>query len=192
MKIKLFVAIPSEFPKELCPEGIELIYTGVGKVNAAISAARHLMDLDPASAIVINYGSAGSTIHPVHSLLRCRQFQQADMDARPLAEKGHTPFDELLYPHIERDILVFDPQGILCTTQDTFQQSPVYEVNDMEAYGIAKVCRIRGIDFAAYKFISDSGDPHDWVDNHHLGIGQFSEILRGYAHRSLNLPSVNE
>ena len=189
MHLKLFVAIPSEFPRERCPEGIELIYTGVGKVNAAICAASHLMETDPGTVIVLNYGSAGSSIHPVHSLLRCRRFRQADMDARPLAEQGHTPFDELLYPHLERDILVFDDQGTLCTTQDSFQQKPIYEVNDMEAYGIAKVCRIRGIDFTAYKFISDSGDPDDWADNHHLGIGQFSEILRDYADRLLNLPS---
>jgi len=192
MQIKLFVAIPSEFPSELCPAGVELIYTGVGKVNAAISAARHLMHLDPAAAMVLNYGSAGSAVHPVHSLLRCRRFQQADMDARPLAEKGHTPFDELLYPHVEKDILVFDEKGTLCTTQDTFQQQPTYEVNDMEAYGIAKVCRIMGLDFTAYKFISDSGDPHDWVDNHHLGIGEFSAILSGYAERMLNPTSVKE
>ena len=177
MHIKLFVAIPSEFPLDLCPEGVELIYTGVGKVNAAISATQHLMHLNPRTTIVLNYGSAGSAVHPVHSILKCKRFQQADMDARPLAEKGHTPFDELLYPHVERDILVFEEGGILCTTQDTFQQKPVYEVNDMEAYGIAKVCRIMGMDFTAYKFISDSGDANDWEDNHHLGVEQFSGII---------------
>lgn len=178
MKIVLFVAIPSEFPRDLCPEGVDLVYTGVGKVNAAISAAQQLMHLDPRHTIVLNYGSAGSAAHPVHSILKCKRFRQADMDARPLAEKGHTPFDDLMYPHIEKDILVFEEGGILCTTQDTFQQKPVYEVNDMEAYGIAKVCRITGMDFTAYKFISDSGDANDWEDNHHLGVEGFSVILR--------------
>jgi adenosylhomocysteine nucleosidase len=178
MSIKLFVAIPSEFPRDICPPDIELIYTGVGKVNAAISATQHLMHLSPRSTIVLNYGSAGSATYAAHSMLKCKRFQQADMDARPLAEKGHTPFDELLYPHVEKDILVFDENGILCTTQDTFQQKPIYEVNDMEAYGIAKVCRIMGMDFTAYKFISDSGDANDWEDNHHLGIEGFLKILQ--------------
>jgi adenosylhomocysteine nucleosidase len=179
MHIKLFVAIPSELPRDLCPEGVDLIYTGVGKVNAAISATQNLMHLNPRNTIVLNYGSAGSAVHPVHSILKCKRFQQADMDARPLMEhKGHTPFDDLLYPHVEKDILVFDEEGVLCTTQDTFQQIPEYEVNDMEAYGIAKVCRILGMDFTSYKFISDSGDANDWEDNHHLGTEGFLEILK--------------
>ncbi len=178
MHIKLFVAIPSELPMDTCPEGVELVYTGVGKVNAAISATQHLMHLNPRNTVVLNYGSAGSAVHPVLTMLTCKKFQQADMDARPLMEhKGHTPFDELLYPHVERDIIVFDDAGAVCTTQDTFQQKPEYEVNDMEAYGIAKVCRIFGFDFTAYKFISDSGDGNDWEENHHLGIQQFLDIL---------------
>jgi hypothetical protein len=87
----------------------------------------------------------------------------------------HPSLDEVT--HIEKDILVFDDAGALCTTQDTFQQQPEYEVNDMEAYGIAKVCRIFGFDFTAYKFISDSGDGSDWEENHHLGIEQYLDIL---------------
>ena len=38
MRIKLFVALPSEFPIEKAPLGVDVIYTGVGKVNAAIKA----------------------------------------------------------------------------------------------------------------------------------------------------------
>ena len=178
MNVKLFVAIPSEFPRDICPAGVDLIYTGVGKVNAAISATQQLMHLNPRSTIVLNYGSAGSATHPPHSILKCKRFQQADMDARPLADKGHTPFDDLIHPHVEKDIIVFDDEGVLCTTQDTFQQQPFYEVNDMEAYGIAKVCRIMGMDFTAYKFISDSGDAGDWEENHHLGVEGFLKILQ--------------
>ncbi len=179
MQIKLFVAIPSEFPREVCPAGIELIYTGVGKVNAAIRTTQSLINADRSKTVVINYGSAGSNHHAIHSIIRCRKFQQADMDARPLApDWGLTPFDDIVHPHIEQGILIFDEQGDLCTTQDKFQLQPVFEVNDMEAYGIAKVCRILGFDFTAYKFISDSGDANDWVDNHHLGIEGFLEILR--------------
>ena len=178
MHIILFVAIPSEFPSDGCPQGVELVYTGVGKVNAAISATQTLLNLNPRSTVVLNYGSAGSSAHPIHALVRCKRFQQADMDARPLTTQvGHTPFDDLLYPHIEKDILVFDNDGALCTTQDTFQQKPSYEVNDMEAYGIAKVCRIMGMEFTAYKFISDSGDAHDWENNHHLGVEGFLQVL---------------
>lgn len=179
MPIKLFVAIPSEFPAELCPAGVEIIYTGVGKVNAAIAATRHLHGHEHRDLVVLNYGSAGSAARPIHSMLRCKRFQQADMDARPLAEKYITPFDQVIHPHLENGILVFEEDGILCTTQDTFQQKPVYDVNDMEAFSIAKVCRILGLDFTAYKFISDSGDANDWEENHHLGVEAFQQILSG-------------
>ena len=59
MRIKLFVALPSEFPKEKAPLGVDVIYTGVGKINSAIKATEILKDLSPADTIVINYGSAG-------------------------------------------------------------------------------------------------------------------------------------
>ena len=179
MLIKLFVAIPSEFPGKVCPPRIDLIYTGVGKVNAAINATRALVNADPTNTIVLNYGSAGSASHILHSILECKRFQQADMDARPLAaKKGITPFDNIMYPEFDQGILNFGGDGELCTTQDTFQLKPVYEVNDMEAFGIAKTCKILGFDFTAYKFISDSGDASDWSDNHHLGIEGFLEILK--------------
>lgn len=178
MKIILFVALPSEFPRELCPDHITLIYTGVGKVNAAFAATRCLLGEDPQATHVLNYGSAGSASLPIHSFLRCTRFRQADMDARPLAPvPGHTPFDEVIHPHVEPETIVFDEEGHLCTTQDTFQQKPAFDINDMEAYAIAKTCRILGFGFTAYKFISDSGDAHDWEDNHHLGMEAFSATL---------------
>ena len=37
-KIKLFVALETELPKELIPAGVDVYYTGVGKINAAIKA----------------------------------------------------------------------------------------------------------------------------------------------------------
>lgn len=157
---------------------MELVYTGVGKVNAAFSAAKAILSASVKSLQVINYGSAGTNTHPLHSLLTCTRFQQADMDARPLVPAaGITPFDELLYPQVEKGILEFSPNGQLCTTQDSFQTNPQFEVNDMEAYAIAKVCRILGVPFTAYKFISDSGDAGDWEKNHHLGMEQFRNLL---------------
>ena len=44
MRIKLFVALPSEFPIEKAPLGVDVIYTGVGKINAAIKATEILKD----------------------------------------------------------------------------------------------------------------------------------------------------
>jgi nucleoside phosphorylase len=48
----------------------------------------------------------------------------------------------------------------------------------MEAYSIAKVCKIYGFDFVSYKFISDNGDANDWKKNHNKGIAKFLEKLK--------------
>ena len=74
MRIKLFVALPSEFPKEKAPLGVDVIYTGVGKVNAAIKATEILKELSPSETIVINYGSAGASGDLVGCLVTCKNF----------------------------------------------------------------------------------------------------------------------
>jgi len=130
MKVILFVALPSELPKEVVPNGIEVHYTGVGKVNAAIKATETLKDLDPTNTIVINYGSAGGHSVMVGNLFKCKTFVQ---------------------------------NAVIC---------------DMESYSIAKVCKIYGFDFTAYKYVSDSGNPDDWQVNHNKGIEMFLDKLK--------------
>lgn len=177
MQIKLFVAIPSEFPADHCPAGIDLHYTGVGKVNAAHIATRFLQNFSPEQTIVLNYGSAGSGVLPIHTLVECKQFKQGDMNAHPLAPQYITPLDKDLHGIEEDEKIIFNKNSQLCVTADRFIEKPTEAVHDMEAYGIAKVCRILGFDFTAFKFISDSGEANDWINNHHLGIEMFRNIL---------------
>ena len=50
----------------------------------------------------------------------------------------------------------------------------------MEAYAIAKVCKLKNIDFRCFKFISDNADNEakdDWVDNVSLGGQLFIEKI---------------
>lgn len=176
-RILLFVAIESELPASVLPEGVELHYTGVGKVNAGIIAGSVLKGIDPEHSLVMNYGSAGSVHYAKNTLVRCTRFEQGDMDARPLAEKGITPFDELVYPHIESGTLSFAEEGAICITQDIFNESP-QSVADMEAYAIAKACKIFGHRFVAYKFISDDGGAEEWQQNHNRGVALFLQELK--------------
>ena len=74
MKVILFVALASELPKELVPNGIDVVYTGVGKVNAAIKATETLKELSPSETIVINYGSAGAGEGMFNQLFMCKKF----------------------------------------------------------------------------------------------------------------------
>ena len=48
---------------------------------------------------------------------------------------------------------------------------------DMEAYSIAKVCKIFGFDFVAYKFVSDDGNADEWEQNHMNGADLFMRVL---------------
>jgi adenosylhomocysteine nucleosidase len=177
MRIKLFVALPSEFPKGLEPMGVDVIYTGVGKVNAAIKATEILKDLSPSETIVINYGSAGASGDLIGCLVKCKNFVQQDMDAKPFVKKTITPFDDITYPKISDVSALSFGTGLICYTQDKFEKKPA-EINDMEAYSIAKVCKIYGFDFTAYKYISDSGNHTDWENNHNKGIELFLQKLK--------------
>jgi adenosylhomocysteine nucleosidase len=177
MRIKLFVALPSEFPAEKAPMGVDVIYTGVGKINAAIKATQVLENLSPADTIVLNYGSAGAFEGWLGQLFKCKTFVQNDIDARPFVKKTITPFDDIIYPKLSNGDTISFGTGMVCYTQDKFEKKPS-EICDMEAYSIAKVCKIYGFDFTAYKYISDDGKHDDWNDNHVKGIDIFLEQLK--------------
>ena len=178
--IILFVALESELPLDRLPEGVSVYYTGVGKVNAAIKATEIINGFlfggwKPEDAIVLNYGSAGSKTIPTGILARCKYFIQNDMNT-PFCSNHGTPFDELLNPELKEAILDFG-SGYVCRTQDKFEDNPT-GIFDMEAYSIAKVCKMYGFNFTAYKYISDGGDTNDWEANHQKGAELFLEKLK--------------
>ena len=73
---------------------IKIIYTGVGKINAAISTLE-VCNSYPNLKMVINFGTAGSNTIPVGELVGCSKFIQRDMDARNLGfNLGETPYEK--------------------------------------------------------------------------------------------------
>src|SRR5262245_21571148 len=93
----IVMALPQESRGELERAGAQVLYTGVGKVNAAASLARRLAELrcsGAAPARVVNLGTAGSRTVRAHTLVACNRFSQRDMDVSGLGfERGVTPFD---------------------------------------------------------------------------------------------------
>ena len=73
---------------------VDFLYTGVGKINAAISITKYLSkNIIP--EYIINYGTAGSKIIEVGKIVDFTKFIQRDMDATGLGfEKYQTPFDK--------------------------------------------------------------------------------------------------
>src|SRR3954465_4175590 len=137
--------------------GVSVLYTGLGKVNAALSLARRLSTLRAQGALpklVVNFGTAGSRVFSTGSVVACRKFVQRDMDVTGLGfALGETPFEAL--PPMLSGPAVFRnlPEGV-CGTGDRFETGAAglpCEVIDMEAYALAKACLAEEIPFACAK-----------------------------------------
>ena len=174
MKILILVAIEDELKRTDLPN-LQIEYIGVGKVNAAFNTLKAIQKYSP--DIVINFGTAGSLDPNIIGLVEVSKFLQRDMDASPLGfEIGQTPF--------ENDIeITFGRQGVTCGSGDKFVTSTPRlqtDIVDMEAFAIAKVCKLESIDFRCFKFISDNADneaKNDWVENVSLGSKVFIETI---------------
>jgi adenosylhomocysteine nucleosidase len=156
-KILILTAIDDELDKSRAPEGIEVVYSGVGKVNAASAATLALLVLRP--SLVINYGTAGKINGKVDGLVEVAHVVQRDMMAMPLAPRGHTPFS----PDLDR--LSSGHGDVICGTGDSFVTSsdPWLDENnidivDMELFAIAHVCERHAIPWRAFKFITDEAN----------------------------------
>ena len=174
MKILILVALKDELDANEIGD-FKVYYSGVGKVNAAIKTLPVIQKHSP--DLIINFGTAGSLNPRLSGLLEVGSFYQRDMNASPLGfEVGQTPFEE----DIE---ITFGREGVTCGTGDKFVTStPILKTDivDMEAYAIAKVCKLKNIDFRCFKFISDNADNEakdDWVDNVSLGAKLFIEKI---------------
>ena len=168
------MALPAEGAGRFEKEGIEVLYTGVGKVNAAIALTRRLVRLrreGHGPPLVVNFGTAGSTRFPARTLVACRRFVDRDMDVAALGfAPGETPFDEMP-PVLEFPASFADLPEAVCGTGDSFAtraHDVACDVVDMEAYALAKACRFEGAGFACAKYVSDGADDkaaEHWREN---------------------------
>ena len=153
----------------------DVLYTGVGKVNAAIRLQQRFGKYGSHIPYerVINYGTAGSRKIKKKTLVDCTKFVQRDMDVTGLGfMRGETPFEDDP-PIIIQTLSPFNPIGrnATCGTGDCFveDKSQYYgEVVDMEAYALAKVCKSFQLPFISFKYISDganSDSSDDWTEN---------------------------
>ena len=163
----------------------DVIYTGVGKVNATMTLVDRLTDYNYVKPdLVINYGTAGSRKIKKKTLVDCTKFVQRDMDVTGLGFlRGETPFEQDPPVIIQPQNIDFNPIGrnATCGTGDCFveDKSQYYgEVVDMEAYALAKVCYLYGVPFISFKYITDGADEQaheDWEANLADGIVEFKK-----------------
>ena len=147
-------------------------HIGVGKINAAYNLTKLIHKYKPLE--VINYGTAGSLKKELSGIVECTKFYQRDMDARSLLnlKLGETPFD-----HINE--IINSEEGFSCGSGDSFVNKQIemdLDLVDMEAYALAKVCKLEGINFKCFKYISDNADENatsDWIENCKKGAKLF-------------------
>ena len=166
-KILVLTAIDDELDKARAPDGVEVIYTGVGKVNAASAATLALLVLRP--SLVVNYGTAGRINESLSGLLEVSNVIQRDMMAMPLAPRGRVPYS----PELDR--LSSGQTGVVCGTGDSFVTTAdpwlienKVDIVDMELFAIAQVCQRHSLPWRAFKFITDDANDlahQDWVAN---------------------------
>jgi adenosylhomocysteine nucleosidase len=172
---KLFVAALKE-------ETVGLNYfhhVGVGKINATYNLLKLIHKYKPLE--VINYGTAGAIKKRLSGIVECTKFYQRDMDARGLLDLklGQTPFDSI-------HEIINSKDGFSCGSGDSFVKKQIemdVDLVDMEAYALAKVCKIEGIDFRCFKFISDNADgdaQSEWIDNCQKGIKLFESKIKNF------------
>ena len=99
------------------------------------------------------------------------------MDARGLLDfkLGETPFDPI-------SKIILSDKGYICATGDRFVKNKL-EINcdivDMEAYALAKICKVNDIEFKCFKYISDYANDessNDWIENCNKGAGKFLSL----------------
>lgn len=163
-----------------------LIYTGVGKVNATYYLTKKLYEMKANHNLpkyIINVGSCGSKKYKRGSLVYCNRFIQRDMDATAFGyEKGMTPSD--IFPLIlEHKNLIDDLPNGICGSGDSFvttqEVDSRIDLVEMEGYALAKVAKMENIDFIAIKYITDGLDENGG-DDWNKEVKSSSEVMFDY------------
>lgn len=179
-KIAVLVALPEEL------KGVaNTFYTNVGKVNATMMASYVINEHKP--DMIINYGTAGTVNNKHSGLVEVDVILQRDMMTEPQAPRGVTPFEE---NKTAGPIMLNAGTNITLGTGDSFVQEtdPWFsyanvDIVDMEAYGIAKVCKSNGVPFKCFKYVTDFADENamkNWTANVSNGQQAFTKILKNY------------
>lgn len=175
----LLVALETEVPDIELPDDYTLMITGVGKINATMMAT--IAARQPDCECIINYGTAG-TFNPklIGKLHRIGIVKQRDMDARPQAPLGVTPYEATQFGG---DLQIYKGSKFTLTTGDNFVKgNPEMQSDfvDMEGYAIAKVSGMFNKPCMMLKYASDLANesaPEEWEANQAKGKDMFLKWL---------------
>jgi adenosylhomocysteine nucleosidase len=181
MKTELLIitALESELKREALPNGVEIVYSGIGKINATLISIRAIHQYSPKK--ILNFGTAGKINSQLHGLLEIGRVIQRDMDAEPLAPRGSTPYCTRPQEYVSTGQFLCGSGDSFVTAQDPWLLSQGVDVVDMELFAIAAVAHDYHIPWQSFKYITDdanesSGD--DWQAKVHYGQSLFLDKLQ--------------
>lgn len=181
MKTNLLIitALETELKREALPSGVEIVYSGIGKINATLTTAKAIQQFSPQK--ILNFGTVGKVNPALQGLLQIGKVIQRDMIAEPLSPRGKTPF-------CSRPSEYHSVGKFLCGSGDSFVighdpwlHSQGIDVVDMELFAIATVAHDHQIPWLSYKYITDNANEDagkDWQEKVHHGQDLFLEELK--------------
>lgn len=158
-KIWYIVAVQSEF---YLPD-INIVYTGVGKVRAAMATQKIIDKYHPEK--IINLGTAGCINEAFcHKVFRIGSLVERDYDT-----KDGTVNE------------IKNGDGVCLGTGDSFVDDWIglnFYFVDMEGYAIGYVCQENQVKFECYKYASDTGNAESWEKSLEGCNKTFGELIK--------------
>jgi adenosylhomocysteine nucleosidase len=185
MKTELLIitALESELKRESLPRGVEIVYCGVGKINAAMTSIKAIQQYSPKR--ILNFGTAGKIKPELQGLLEIGKVIQRDMDAEPLAPRGITPFCHRPQAYLSTGKFLCGSGDSFVTATDPWLHSQGVDLVDMELYAIAAIAHEHHIPWQSFKYITDDANESsgkDWQakvrNGQDLFLRQLQKILR--------------
>ncbi len=159
--ILILVALKKELPKNFLND-FNVIYTGVGKINASFAIYDSYLKFKP--LFIINYGSAGAINKKLSGLIKVTSF-----------------YDRVSFSTSRK--IIINKDGLSCSTGESVLIDDIKihsDLVDMESYVYAKFSQKFNIDFACYKFVSDYADENSlkyWSKELLVGAELFKKKL---------------
>jgi adenosylhomocysteine nucleosidase len=186
MKTQLLIitALESELEKQALPAGVEIVYSGVGKINATTASMQAIHQFQPQQ--IVNFGTVGKINPALHGLLEIGKVMQRDMMTAPLAPRGQTPFcpkpSEYLSLSGEH---ICGTGDSFVTAYDPWLISQGIDVVDMELFAIANIAYQFNIPWQSFKYVTDEANVDAGKEWHHrvnhgqeLYLEKLAELLR--------------
>ena len=180
MKTELLIitALETELKCESLPDGVEIVYCGIGKINAALTSLKAIHQYSPKR--ILNFGTAGKIKPELYGLLEIGKVIQRDMDAEPLAPRGSTPFCNRPQEYISTGQFVCGSGDSFVKAYDPWLHSQGVDVVDMELFAIAAIAHDHRVPWQSFKYITDEANEdsgNDWRAKVHHGQDLFQDKL---------------